>query len=80
MNLMKWPIEFTKNWKHRDLLHIVGGILIGLIIRDVYVTIIACALIGHIWETKQMQHFEATYSIKDVLLTILGGGLISIIL
>ena len=22
-------IEFTKNWKHRNLLHVVGGFIIG---------------------------------------------------
>ena len=26
---MKQIIEFTKNWKHRNLLHVVGGFLIG---------------------------------------------------
>ena len=26
---MKKLIEFTKNWKHRNLLHVVGGFLIG---------------------------------------------------
>ena len=27
--IMKKLIEFTKNWKYRNLLHIVGGFLIG---------------------------------------------------
>lgn len=26
---MKKLIEFTKNWKHRNLLHVVGGFLMG---------------------------------------------------
>ncbi len=26
---MKKIIEFTKNWKHRNLLHVVGGFLMG---------------------------------------------------
>ena len=84
---MKWLIEFTKNWKYRNLLHIVGGILIAflpnLILNNLIGLIIGvwlCALIAHLWEMEQVKHYKATYSEKDILLTMLGGGIIGIIL
>ena len=84
---MKKIIELTKNWKHRDLLHIAGGCLIALIPNLLFPNFLGlligcwlCALIGHLWETEQVKNFKATYSKTDILLSILGGLIIGIIL
>ena len=84
---MKKLIEFTKNWKYRNLLHIVGGILIAflpnLILNNLIGLIIGvwlCAIVSHLWEMEQVNSYKATYSEKDILLTMLGGGIIGIIL
>lgn len=84
---MKWLIEITKNCKHRNLLHIVGGALIAflpnLLLNNLIGLIIGvwlCALIGHLWELEQVKHYKAKYSQIDILLTMLGGLLIGIIL
>ena len=79
-------IEFTKNWKYRNLLHIVGGALIAFLpnlILDSLIGLIIgvwlCAIIGHLWELEQVKSFKAKYSQSDILLTMLGGFLIGII-
>lgn len=82
---MKWLIEITKNWKHRNLLHIVGGCLIAflpnLLLNNLIGLIIGvwlCALIGHLWELEQVKHYKAKYSQIDILLTMLGGIVVGI--
>ena len=79
---MKKLIEFTKNWKHRDLLHIVGGLILGLILNLIvswYISILAVIAFANYWEFCQKKDFGAKYSISDILLTTL-GGIISIAL
>lgn len=83
---MNYLIELTKNWKNRNLLHIVGGILIALLPNlflpkylGFIIGIIITLYIGHHWELQQVKHYNATYSKKDVLLTFLGGFIIGII-
>ena len=73
---MKKLIEFTKNWKHRDLLHIVGGFLIGAFLSLLfawYISILAVFAFANYWEYSQKKHFGAKYSISDILLTTLGS-------
>lgn len=83
---MKYLIELTKNWKNRNLLHIVVGILIALLPNlflpkylGFIIGIIITLYIGHYWELQQVKHYKATYSKRDVLLTVLGGFIIGII-
>lgn len=83
---MKWLIALTKNWKYRNLLHILGGCLIALLPNiflpkglDILIGCWLCAIIGHLWEIEQVQSFKAKYSEKDILLTILGGFLVGIL-
>lgn len=85
--MLKKLIDFTKNWKNRNLLHIVGGILIAflpnLILNNLIGLIVGvwlCALIGHLWEMEQVKSYKAKYSQSDILLTMLGGIIIGIIL
>jgi hypothetical protein len=80
-------IEITKNWKYRNLLHIVGGILISLLPNILLPNLLGlligcwlCALIGHIWEMEQVKNFKATYSKSDILLAVLGGVIIGILI
>jgi hypothetical protein len=84
---MKKIIELTKNWKHRSLLHIVGGCLIALIPNLLLPNFLGlligcwlCVVVGHLWEIEQVRNFKATYSKTDILLSILGGLIIGIIL
>lgn len=73
---MKKIIEFTKNWKHRNLLHIVGGFILGLILNLIvswYISILAVIAFANYWEYSQKKHFGAKYSLSDILLTTLGG-------
>ena len=73
---MKKIIEFTKNWKHRDLLHIVGGLILGLILNLIvswYISILAVIAFANYWEYSQVKFYKAKYSISDILLTTLGG-------
>ena len=84
---MKKIIEFTKSWKHRNLLHVVGGCIIAflpnLLLNNLIGLIIGvwlCALIGHLWELEQVKSYKAKYSQIDIFLTMLGGLLIGIIL
>ena len=75
---MKKLIEFTKNWKHRDLLHVVGGFLMGVFLSLLFAWHISLILIitfANYWEYSQKKHFGANYSISDILLTTLGGVL-----
>ena len=83
---MKKLIELTENWKYRNLLHIVGGILIALppnlFLPNLLGLLIGCwlcAIIGHIWETEQVKNYKATYSKTDILLAVLGGLIIGIL-
>ena len=85
--MLKKLIEITKNWKNRNLLHIVGGILIAflpnLILNNLIGLIIGvwlCALFSHLWELQQVKNYKAKYSQNDILLTMLGGLIIGIIL
>ena len=73
---MKKIIEYTKNWKHRDLLHIVGGLILGLILNLIvswYISILAVIAFANYWEFCQKKDFGAKYSFSDILLTTLGG-------
>ena len=75
---MKKLIEFTKNWKHRDLLHVVGGFLIGAFLSLLfawYVSLVLIITFANYWEFCQKKDFGAKYSISDILLTTLGGVL-----
>ena len=73
---MKKIIEFTKSWKHRNLLHIVGGFLIGAFLSLLfawYVSLVLIITFANYWEYSQVKFYKAKYSISDVLLTTLGG-------
>lgn len=73
---MRKIIEFTKNWKHRNLLHVVGGFLIGAFLSLLfawYISILAVFAFANYWEYSQRKHFGAKYSFSDILLTALGG-------
>ena len=75
---MKKLIEFTKNWKYRNLLHVVGGLILGLILNLIvswYISILAVIAFANYWEFCQKKYFGAKYSISDILLTTLGGVL-----
>ena len=75
---MKKIIEFTKNWRYRNLLHIVGGFLIGSFLSLFFAWHISLVLIitfANYWEFCQKKDFGAKYSISDILLTTLGGVL-----
>ena len=75
---MKKIIEFIKNWKHRDLLHIIGGLILGLILNLIvswYISILAVIAFANYWEYSQVKFYKAEYSISDILLTTLGGVL-----
>ena len=75
---MKKIIEFTKNWKHRNLLHIVGGFLIGVFLSLLFAWYVSLCIVfafANYWEYSQKKYFGAKYSISDILLTTLGGVL-----
>ena len=75
---MKKLIELTKNWKHRNLLHVVGGFLIGVFLSLLfawYVSLVLIITFANYWEFCQKKDFGAKYSISDILLTTLGGVL-----
>ena len=75
---MKKLIEFTKNWKHRNLLHIVGGFLMGVFLSLLfswYVSLCIVFAFANYWEFCQKKDFGAKYSFSDILLTTLGGVL-----
>ena len=75
---MKKIIEFTKNWKYRNLLHVVGGFLIGVFLSLLFAWYIPLVLIitfANYWEFCQKKYFGAKYSLYDILLTTLGGVL-----
>jgi len=83
---MKQIIEFTKNWRYRNILHIIVGCMLAVVPNiflneyiGAIVGIIICILIANYWELQQVKHFSATYSIKDVMLTVLGGITIGVI-
>lgn len=73
---MKKLIEFTKNWKHRNLLHIVGGFLIGVFLSLLFAWYVSLCIVfafANYWEFCQKKDFGAKYSFSDILLTTLGG-------
>ena len=73
---MKKIIEFTKNWKHRNLLHVVGGFIMGVFLSWLFAWYISLGFIitfANYWEFCQKKYFGAKYSILDILLTTLGG-------
>ena len=73
---MKKLIEFTKNWKHRNLLHIVGGFLIGAFFSLLFAWYVSLCIVfafANYWEFCQKKDFGAKYSFSDILLTTLGG-------
>ena len=75
---MKKIIEFTKNWKHRDLLHVIGGLMLGFTLNlflTWYISILAVFAFANYWEYSQKKYFGAKYSLSDILLTTLGGVL-----
>ena len=75
---MKKLIELTKSWKYRNLLHMVGGFLIGFtfnLFLSWYISILVVFTFANYWEYSQKKHFGAKYSISDILLTTLGGVL-----
>ena len=83
---MKWLIEFTKKWKYRNLLHIVGGCIIALLPNLFLPNVLGlllgcwlCAIVGHQWEIEQVKIFKAKYSKSDILLSIFGGLIIGVI-
>ena len=83
---MKQLINFTKNWKYRNLLHIIGGCLIALLPNILLPNLLGlligcwlCAIIGHLWEMEQVKNFKAKYSKTDILLSIFGGLIIGVI-
>ena len=80
---MKKIIEFTKNWKYRNLLHVVGGFFIGLtfnLFLSWYISILVVFMFANYWEFSQKKHFGAKYSLSDILLTTLGGVLGSVLM
>ena len=75
---MKKIIEFTKNWKHRNLLHVVGGFLMGVFLSWLfawYISLVFIITFANYWEYSQVKFYKAKYSISDILLTTLGGVL-----
>ena len=73
---MKKLIEFTKNWKHRNLLHVAGGFIMGLFLSWLftwYISLSAVITFANYWEFCQKKDFGAKYSFSDILLTTLGG-------
>lgn len=73
---MKKLIEFTKNWKHRNLLHFVGGFLLGFVFNlflSWLVSILAVLAFANYWEYSQVKFYKAKYSVSDILLTVLGA-------
>lgn len=84
---MKYLIELTKNWKNRNVLHLVFGALIAIVPNiilpkglGIIITWALSIVIGHYWEVQQVKHFNATYSKKDVIITVLGGLIAGLIL
>lgn len=79
---MKKIIEFTKSWKHRNLLHVVGGFLMGSFLSLLfawYISLITVIAFANYWEYSQKKHFGAKYSFSDILLTTLGSVLGSVL-
>ena len=75
---MKKIIEFTKNWKYRNLLHIVGGFILCYVLNlflSWHVSILVVFTLANYWEYTQVILYKAKYSISDVLLTTLGSVL-----
>ena len=80
---MKKLIEFTKNWKHRNLLHVLGGFLLGCVFNLIlpwYISILIVFTFANYWEYSQVKFYKAKYSISDILLTTLGSTLAILLL
>ena len=76
--MLKKVIELTKNWKHRNLLHVVGGFLMGVFLSLLfawYVSLVLIITFANYWEFCQKKDFGAKYSLSDILLTTLGSVL-----
>ena len=76
---MKKIIEFTKNWKHRNLLHVVGGFFMGAFLSWLFAWYVSLCIVfafANYWEFCQKKDFGAKYSFSDILLTTLGGVLV----
>ena len=72
---MKKIIEFTKNWKHRNFLHVLLGFLFSFILSLIfswYYVVLIVFMIANIWELNQIKYFKGKYSISDVVLTMTG--------
>ena len=79
---MKQIIEFTKNWKHRDILHVILGFVFSFILSLIfswYYVVLIVFMIANIWELNQIKYFKVKYSISDVVLTMTGCILVIII-
>ena len=65
-------------WNQRNLLHVVGGFLMGAFLSWLfawYVSLMVIITFANYWEFCQKKHFGAKYSISDIILTTLGGVL-----
>ena len=65
---MKQIIEFTKNWKHRNLLHVVGGFLMGAFLSWLfawYVSLVLIITFANYWEFCQKKDFGANEFFPD---------------
>ena len=75
---MKKIIEFTKNWKYRNLLHMVVGFILCSILNlflSWHVSSLVVFTLANYWEYSQVKFYKVKYSISDILLTTLGGVL-----
>ena len=80
---MKQIIEFTKNWKNRNLLHVVCGFLIGTFLSLLFAWYVSLCIVfafANYWEYSQVKFYKAKYSISDILLAVLGGILAILLL
>ena len=71
---MKKLIEFTKNWKHRNLLHVVGGFLIGFtfnLFLSWYISILIVFAIAFFTEIYD-EFFKSKFDLLDLIATQLG--------
>ena len=76
--MLKKAIELTKNWKHRNLLHVLGGFLMGAFLSLFFAWYVSLCIVfafANYWEYSQKKHFGAKYSFYDILLTTFGGVL-----
>ena len=80
---MKKLIEFTKNWKHRNLLHVLGGFLMGVFLSLLFAWYVSLCIVfafANYWEYSQVKFYKAKYSISDILLTVLGSVVVILLI